>query len=101
MRIVLKHAVSPLAAVLIAALTLPAAAFAEAKLVEPEPHKPLANPAATEPGNAVSGGKTLEALLLRYPDLGKDQFIEADLDGDGLLSPEELQAAYERGLLPA
>ena len=48
-----------------------------------------------------NGSYSMEELMVAYPDLTEDRFGEIDADADGAVSPEELTAAQEAGLLPA
>ena len=56
--------------------------------------------AATADTNG-DGMLSVEEVLAAYPEVSTDTFMEADTDGDGLLSAEELAAAQEAGLMPA
>jgi len=47
------------------------------------------------------GMLSLEELQAAYPDMTSDQFASADLNGDGMLEDAEVQAAQEAGLMPA
>ncbi|MBV7393325.1 hypothetical protein [Mameliella sediminis] len=44
---------------------------------------------------------SLEEVQAMYPDVSQDDFTGADADGDGLLSAEELEAARTAGVIPA
>lgn len=43
---------------------------------------------------------TMEELTAAYPDVTEEAFTEADTNGDGALNAEELAAAREAGLIP-
>ncbi|WP_161349998.1 EF-hand domain-containing protein [Maritimibacter harenae] len=42
-----------------------------------------------------------EELMAAFPDVNEDMFTAADMNGDGLLDPEEYASAQEDGLIPA
>ncbi|MBV7380301.1 EF-hand domain-containing protein [Maritimibacter dapengensis] len=42
-----------------------------------------------------------EEVMAAFPDVNEDVFTAADTDGDGMLSMEEFAAAQEDGLIPA
>ena len=46
------------------------------------------------------GSVSLEELQAAYPEMGEDRFAEIDTDEDGALSAEEIEAAVAAGLLP-
>ena len=48
----------------------------------------------------ADGAVSLEELQATFPEMGEDRFAEMDTDEDGTLSEEEVQAAIEAGLLP-
>ena len=43
---------------------------------------------------------TLDELQAVYPEVGEAAFVQADTDGDGLLDPDELAVARTAGLIP-
>ena len=45
------------------------------------------------------GAFSMEELKVTYPDLTAEMFITIDIDGDELVSAEELDAAVEAGVL--
>ena len=47
------------------------------------------------------GNVSLEELQATYPELTEEQFTMMDTDEDGVLSEAELQAATDAGLLPS
>lgn len=46
------------------------------------------------------GAFSMEELMVAYPDLSEDGFIQIDTDGDLLVSPDELAEAQASGVLP-
>ena len=46
------------------------------------------------------GMVSLDELQLVHPEVDSDTFMQADSDGDALLSAEELAAAQDAGLIP-
>ena len=47
------------------------------------------------------GNVSLEEIQATYPELTEEQFTAMDTDTDGVLSEAELQAATDAGLLPS
>lgn len=45
------------------------------------------------------GGFSMDEMLVAYPDLTGDTFLQIDADGDALVSEEELAAAIAAGLI--
>ncbi len=72
--------------VLGATLILPAAAFAA------DYH------AADNNGDGMLSLEEIQAIL---PEVTTDMFIAVDVDGDGLVNPDELAVAQTEGLMPA
>lgn len=44
---------------------------------------------------------TIDEVQAAYPDMGADTFTAMDLNADGALDAEEIAAAQEAGLMPA
>lgn len=47
------------------------------------------------------GMLSVEEVQAAFPDVSTESFMEMDVDADGLLSDEEVAAAQEAGILPA
>ncbi|MEM6635242.1 MAG: hypothetical protein AAF667_05055 [Pseudomonadota bacterium] len=47
------------------------------------------------------GMVTYEEILAAYPEVSEETFTTADADGDGMLSASEVAAAADAGLIPA
>jgi hypothetical protein len=46
------------------------------------------------------GVLSVDEVQTAMPDVSTDMFLEMDLDGDGLLNAEEVSAAADAGILP-
>jgi hypothetical protein len=57
--------------------------------------------AATDADTNGDGVLTLDEALVAIPEITASTFIELDLNGDGALDAEEIEAAREAGLIPA
>ena len=47
------------------------------------------------------GVLSLEEVQAAFPDMTEDQFLTVDLNGDGMLEDAEVKAAQEAGLMPS